>query len=98
MAPILTIIADTVGIIGGWMIAVFQLRVASSVYWTSVIDGLYPDDAWMGIIKPFCLGYVIATLAVMSGCARQAARRVSAARPRRRWSRRRSPSSRWISL
>ena len=34
MAPILTMIADTVGIIGGWLIAVFQLRVASSVYWT----------------------------------------------------------------
>ena len=62
MAPILTVIADTVGILGGWMIAVFQLRVASSVYWTSVIDGLYPNDAWMGIIKPFCLGYVIVTI------------------------------------
>src|SRR5678816_506454 len=62
MAPILTIIADTVGILGGWMIAVFQLRVASSIYWTSVIDGLYPNDAWMGIIKPFCLGYVIVTI------------------------------------
>jgi phospholipid/cholesterol/gamma-HCH transport system permease protein len=62
MAPILTIIADTVGILGGWMIAVFQLRVASSIYWNSVIDGLYPNDAWMGIIKPFCLGYVIVTI------------------------------------
>jgi len=62
MAPILTIIADTVGIIGGWMIAVFQLRVASSVYWTSVIDGLYPNDAWMSLIKPFCLGYVIVSI------------------------------------
>ena len=41
MAPVLTVIADTVGIVGGWLIAVFQLRVASSVYWTSVIDGLY---------------------------------------------------------
>jgi phospholipid/cholesterol/gamma-HCH transport system permease protein len=62
MAPILTIIADTVGIIGGWLIAVFQLRVASSVYWTSVIDGLYPADAWMSLIKPFCLGYAIVTI------------------------------------
>ena len=62
MAPILTIIADTVGILGGMMIAVFQLRVASSVYWTSVIDGLYPNDAWMSLIKPFCLGYVIVTI------------------------------------
>ena len=62
MAPILTVIADTVGILGGWLIAVFQLRVASSVYWTSIVDGLYPNDAWMGIIKPFCLGYVIVTI------------------------------------
>jgi phospholipid/cholesterol/gamma-HCH transport system permease protein len=62
MAPILTIIADTVGILGGWMIAVFQLRVASSVYWTSVIDGLYPNDAWMSLIKPFCLGFVIVSI------------------------------------
>ena len=62
MAPILTIIADTVGILGGWMIAVFQLRVASSLYWTSVIDGLYPNDAWMSLIKPFCLGYAIVTI------------------------------------
>src|SRR5687767_15900550 len=32
MCPVLTVIADTVGIVGGWLIAVFQLRVASSVY------------------------------------------------------------------
>jgi phospholipid/cholesterol/gamma-HCH transport system permease protein len=62
MAPVLTVIADTVGMLGGWLIAVFQLRVSSSVYWNSVVDGLYPDDAWMGIIKPFCLGYVIVTI------------------------------------
>jgi phospholipid/cholesterol/gamma-HCH transport system permease protein len=62
MAPVLTVIANTVGIIGGWLIAVFQLRVASSLYWTSVIDGLYLEDAWMGLIKPFFLGYVIVTI------------------------------------
>jgi phospholipid/cholesterol/gamma-HCH transport system permease protein len=62
MAPILTVIADTVGILGGWLIAVFQVRVASSVYWSSIVEGLYPYDAWMGLIKPFCLGYVIVTI------------------------------------
>ena len=62
MAPVLTVIADTVGMLGGWLIAVFQLRVTSSVYWNSVVDGLYPDDAWMGLIKPFCLGYVIVSI------------------------------------
>jgi phospholipid/cholesterol/gamma-HCH transport system permease protein len=62
MAPVLTVIADTVGIVGGWLIAVFQLRVASSLYWTSVVDGLYLQDAWMGLIKPLVLGYVIVTI------------------------------------
>ena len=62
MAPVLTAVADTVGMIGGWLIALFQLRVASSLYWTSVTEGLYLQDAWMGIIKPFFLGYVIVTI------------------------------------
>ena len=62
MAPVLTVVANTVGIIGGWLIAVFQLRVASSLYWTSVIEGLYLQDAWMGLIKPFCLGFAIVTI------------------------------------
>ncbi len=62
MAPILTVIADTVGIIGGWLIAVYQLRVASSLYWSSVTEGLYAQDPWMGLIKPFFLGYAIASI------------------------------------
>ncbi|MBM3777739.1 MAG: ABC transporter permease [Acidimicrobiia bacterium] len=64
MAPVLTVIADTVGIIGGWLIATVQLRVASSLYWTSITEGLYVQDAWMGLIKPFVLGFVIVT----TGC------------------------------
>lgn len=62
MAPVLTVAANTVGIIGGWLIAVYQLRVASSLYWSSVIEGLYLEDAWMGLIKPFCLGFAIVSI------------------------------------
>ena len=62
MAPVLTVIADSVGILGGWLIAVFQLRVASSVYWTSIIEALYIQDVWMGLIKPFFLGFAIVTI------------------------------------
>jgi phospholipid/cholesterol/gamma-HCH transport system permease protein len=62
MAPVLTVVANTVGIIGGWLIAVYQLQVASSLYWSSVIEGLYLQDAWMGLIKPFALGFAIVTI------------------------------------
>jgi len=62
MAPVLTVISDGVGIVGGWLVAVFQLRVVSSVYWSSILKGLYLEDAWMGLIKPFCLGFVIVSI------------------------------------
>lgn len=62
MAPVLTVISDALGILGGWLIAVFQLRVASSVYWTSIVDVLYLADVWMGLIKPFVLGFAIVTI------------------------------------
>src|SRR5262245_11506577 len=67
MTPVLTVIANTVGIIGGWLIAVSQLQVAGSVYWTSVLDGLYIEDVYMGLIKPFCLGFVIVTIGCYVG-------------------------------
>jgi phospholipid/cholesterol/gamma-HCH transport system permease protein len=62
MCPILTVVSDAVGLLGGWIVAVSQLRVASSVYWQSVTDGLYLDDVWMGLIKPFFLGFIIVTI------------------------------------
>jgi phospholipid/cholesterol/gamma-HCH transport system permease protein len=62
MAPVLTVFSDALGIVGGWLVAVLQLRVASSVYWSSVTKALYLQDAWMGLIKPFVLGYVIVSI------------------------------------
>jgi phospholipid/cholesterol/gamma-HCH transport system permease protein len=67
MAPILTVIADGLGMLGGWIIAVFQLRVSSSLYWTSVTDVLVLADLWMGLLKPFVLGYAIAVTACHVG-------------------------------
>jgi phospholipid/cholesterol/gamma-HCH transport system permease protein len=62
MAPVLTVIADMAGMIGGWIIAVTQLNVGSGVYWSSVTEALFLGDAWMGLIKPFALGFVIVTI------------------------------------
>jgi phospholipid/cholesterol/gamma-HCH transport system permease protein len=62
MCPILTVVADCVGLVGGWLIAVTQLRVSSGVYWKAVVEGLYIQDVYMGIIKPFFLGIVIVTI------------------------------------
>ena len=67
MAPVLTVISDAVGIFGGWMVARFQLQVPSGVYWSSVTEALYMQDVWMGLIKPFVLGFIIVTIACHVG-------------------------------
>ena len=67
MAPVLTVISDFVGIFGGWLVARFQLQVASGLYWSSVTEALFIQDLQQGLIKPFVLGFVIVTIACHVG-------------------------------
>jgi len=67
MAPVLTIISDFVGIVGGWIVARFQLQVSSALYWSSVSDALYVADLYQGLVKPFVFGFVIVTIACHVG-------------------------------
>jgi len=67
MVPVLTIIADSVGMVGAWLIATTQLKVAGSVFWNAVVMGLYIQDVWMGLIKPFFLGFALVTIACHVG-------------------------------
>jgi phospholipid/cholesterol/gamma-HCH transport system permease protein len=59
---VLPVISTAVGMVGGWLVTSTLLRVASSVYWNSVVQGLYMEDVWMGLIKPFVLGFTIVSL------------------------------------
>jgi phospholipid/cholesterol/gamma-HCH transport system permease protein len=62
MVPLLTVIASGIGMVGGWIVTASILRVASSVYWNAVVQGLYIQDVWMGLIKPFFLGFTIVSI------------------------------------
>ena len=62
MVPLLTVVSGGIGMVGGWIVTVTQLKVASSVYWNSVVNGLYLQDVWMGLIKPFFIGFTITSI------------------------------------
>jgi phospholipid/cholesterol/gamma-HCH transport system permease protein len=62
MVPLLTVVSGGVGMVGAWIVTVTQLKVPSSVYWNSVVLGLYIQDVWMGLIKPFFIGFAIASI------------------------------------
>src|SRR5215217_3415436 len=62
MVPLLTVISGGVGMVGGWIVTTTQLKVASTVYWNAVVQGLFIQDVWMGLIKPFFLGFAIVSI------------------------------------
>ena len=62
MVPLLTVVSGGLGMVGAWIVTVTQLKVPSSVYWNSVVMGLYIQDVWMGLIKPFFIGFTIASI------------------------------------
>jgi phospholipid/cholesterol/gamma-HCH transport system permease protein len=73
MVPILTVIADTVGILGGLIIAVLRVGLPAVAYMHGVFDstalsgfvfGFFPKDFVSGLIKPFVFGGIIA----LTGC------------------------------
>jgi len=67
MVPILTVIADAVAIIGGWVIAILVAHVSSNLYWANVLDRLRFGNIAIGLIKPVAFALVIAFISCYKG-------------------------------
>jgi phospholipid/cholesterol/gamma-HCH transport system permease protein len=65
--PLLTIIADFVGLVGGFIIAYFTLNQTSSQYWNSAWRALVWGDVAQGLLKPFVFALVIALVGCFYG-------------------------------
>jgi phospholipid/cholesterol/gamma-HCH transport system permease protein len=65
--PLLTIIADFLGLIGGFVMAKNLLAVSSSQYWTSAWQALEWNDLAQGLIKPFVFAFIIALVGCFYG-------------------------------
>jgi phospholipid/cholesterol/gamma-HCH transport system permease protein len=60
MQPCLTIIADLVGIFGGFMVSVFGLKMNPHLYFVYLIEHLLMKDITAGLIKSVVFGAIIA--------------------------------------
>src|SRR6476659_10343308 len=65
--PLLTIIADFVGLIGGFIVAFFMLNLTSSQYWTTAWQALEWNDPVQGLLKPFVFAMVISLVGCYYG-------------------------------
>jgi phospholipid/cholesterol/gamma-HCH transport system permease protein len=76
MLPVLTVINDFVGILGGNVIAKFYLGKPSALYWRTVFEQMLtggftlryiPNDFIQGLTKPFVFGGIISLVACHYG-------------------------------
>jgi len=67
MLPLLTIIADFVGIFAGWVISVLFLNLTSRQYWSTAWRALDWSDLVQGLLKPFVFAFVIALVGCFYG-------------------------------
>ena len=65
--PLLTIIADFLGLIGGWLIAYGMLDITTSQYWSTAWRALEYNDLTQGLLKPFLFAIVIALVGCYYG-------------------------------
>jgi phospholipid/cholesterol/gamma-HCH transport system permease protein len=78
MLPVLTVIADLIGILGGMIISIFRVGITADAYLNGVLNtlalggfsfGIFPNDFISGLIKPLVFGAIITLTASYYGLA-----------------------------
>jgi phospholipid/cholesterol/gamma-HCH transport system permease protein len=66
--PLLVGIADFLGLLGGFLISYFTLRVSGVQFWTRAVDALVLGDLVMGIVaKPTVYAIIVSTIGCYQG-------------------------------
>jgi phospholipid/cholesterol/gamma-HCH transport system permease protein len=65
--PLLTLIADVIGIVGGWVVSTWLYGLPSTMFTGSVRDGIDIDDIIGGIVKPLVFAFLMGTIACYKG-------------------------------
>lgn len=67
MLPLLTIYADFIGILGGYLVGVTRLGISSSMYLKMTWDPLAYKDVFIGLAKAVCFAVIICIIACFEG-------------------------------
>ena len=67
MLPVLTIFANAAGVGGGYIVSVFGAGVDGAVFVNSARNLLEPNDLYLGLIKTFVFGAIIALVGCNQG-------------------------------
>lgn len=67
MLPLLVLVADIIGVFGGYLVGVYKLGFNAGVYINSTVDFLEPLDVISGLVKASVFGFLIALMGCYNG-------------------------------
>ncbi len=67
MLPLLTIISDFVGLVGGFAVSFFIVHLNPSQYWSNAYNSLDYKDLYQGLSKPFVFAFIVALVGCYYG-------------------------------
>lgn len=67
MLPVLTLYSDIIGILGGYLICVHKIGIASTMYLNITFDSLLFKDLFSGLFKSIFFGMIIAFVSCYEG-------------------------------
>ncbi len=67
MLPLLTALADFIGLVGGYTVSYFTLRLSAVTFWTRAIQALEFSDLMQGMTKPIVFGFILSTVGCYHG-------------------------------
>lgn len=67
MLPLLTTVADFIGLVGGYFVSHFTLRLSAAEFWHRAINALEFGDIVQGLSKPVVFGFILATIGCYKG-------------------------------
>jgi phospholipid/cholesterol/gamma-HCH transport system permease protein len=65
--PLLVVVGDILGVMGGWLIGTYKLGFVSAAYLKSTFDYMETDDVLSGLVKAAVFGFVIALMGTWCG-------------------------------
>ncbi|MBU2053886.1 MAG: ABC transporter permease [Proteobacteria bacterium] len=67
MVPLLTVVADFVGILGGYFVGVHVLGINSGVFVKNITRLVELDDIYNGLVKAACFGLILSLIGCYKG-------------------------------
>jgi phospholipid/cholesterol/gamma-HCH transport system permease protein len=65
--PLLVLVADIIGVMGGWLVGTSSLGFNGTIYLRNTLDFLEAEDVVLGLVKAAVFGFIIAVMGAYQG-------------------------------